>query len=290
MADHLTISELAERTGLRPATIRMWETRYDFPRPARAASGQRRYPAATAELIAAVLTDRSAGLSLSAAIDRARAAGAGPPRQSLYAVLRHARAPAAAHRLPATAMLALSHAIEDEYRARGGQDAILIGAFQRERHYRAAADRWVELARTATAAVVFADFPRARSRAGRPAEIPVDRSDPLHREWAVAAYGSHYAAALVGWEIPGEGQANRIRVFEAVWTTDRRDVAQLVGTGCQLAARTITRLTPLLAAVEAIPSASPDEAQLTRDIAARMIAYLTGTPRPRPTGPTPAPT
>src|SRR3712207_4853305 len=39
----LTISDLAERTGVPPATLRSWESRYGFPRPIRLAGGHRRY-------------------------------------------------------------------------------------------------------------------------------------------------------------------------------------------------------------------------------------------------------
>jgi len=39
----LTIGQLAERTGAAAGTLRMWESRYGFPRARRLASGHRRY-------------------------------------------------------------------------------------------------------------------------------------------------------------------------------------------------------------------------------------------------------
>ena len=43
MTPSLTIGELAERTGLSPTTLRMWEQRHGFPTPVRLPSGHRRY-------------------------------------------------------------------------------------------------------------------------------------------------------------------------------------------------------------------------------------------------------
>ena len=39
----LTIGDLAARTGLTTATLRMWESRHGFPVPTRLDSGHRRY-------------------------------------------------------------------------------------------------------------------------------------------------------------------------------------------------------------------------------------------------------
>ncbi len=46
MPETLTIGALAERTGMQPATLRMWEQRHGFPRAQRLPSGHRRYPVA----------------------------------------------------------------------------------------------------------------------------------------------------------------------------------------------------------------------------------------------------
>src|SRR5919112_181288 len=69
-------------------------------------------------------------------------------------------------------LIALSHAIEDESCSRADR-GLLLGAFQRERFYRQAEERWCELARTADAAVALADFDQLREREGTPTEVPI---------------------------------------------------------------------------------------------------------------------
>ena len=64
----LTIGELAARTGLKPATLRMWESRHGFPRAARRDSGHRRYSEQDVELVRQVTRRRDAGLRLEVAI------------------------------------------------------------------------------------------------------------------------------------------------------------------------------------------------------------------------------
>ena len=70
--DGLAIGELVERTGVSEGTLRVWERRHGFPVPKRLASGHRRYSESDVELVAGVLRERAAGLSLAAAIARVR--------------------------------------------------------------------------------------------------------------------------------------------------------------------------------------------------------------------------
>ena len=72
MADGLSIKEVAEQTGLAPGTIRMWEQRYGFPDPRRTASGYRRYEPEDVETLRRARAHRQRGLSVSAALERAR--------------------------------------------------------------------------------------------------------------------------------------------------------------------------------------------------------------------------
>ena len=70
----LAIKDVAERTGIAAGTIRMWEQRYGFPEPERTAAGYRLYGEEDVEALRRVLALRERGLSVPAAVERARAA------------------------------------------------------------------------------------------------------------------------------------------------------------------------------------------------------------------------
>ena len=76
----LAIKEVAERTGIAAATIRMWEQRYGFPEPERTPSGYRMYSEQDVDALRRVSTLRDTGLSVPAALERARAAAGLPPK------------------------------------------------------------------------------------------------------------------------------------------------------------------------------------------------------------------
>src|SRR6201995_1026415 len=61
--DELTIGELAPATGVATSALRYWEELGLLPAPARV-SGQRRYPASAARLVAAILLYSDAGFPL----------------------------------------------------------------------------------------------------------------------------------------------------------------------------------------------------------------------------------
>jgi len=73
----LRIGELARRSGVGISTLRAWETRHQFPRPERSASGHRVYSETDVELIAAVVRLVSDGLTLPSAIARVSTGGPG---------------------------------------------------------------------------------------------------------------------------------------------------------------------------------------------------------------------
>ena len=89
----LAIRDVAERTGLAAGTIRMWEQRYGFPEPERTAAGYRLYSPSDVDVLRRVIAYRERGLSVPAALERARAAGRAdrPPVD-----LRRDRAPTSA--------------------------------------------------------------------------------------------------------------------------------------------------------------------------------------------------
>lgn len=274
MAGDVTIGELARRSGLQPATLRMWESRHGFPHAVRSPGGQRRYSADAVAVVRDVVARRDAGLSLAAAIGQAQAMGE-QVLPSLFAVLRRAQPELPGHTLPKRALVQLSRAIEDEYCARA-EPAIVVGAFQRERHYRQSAPRWRELARTARSAVVLAEFPhRTRSRrAARPIEVPLDADSPALREWAVVVHGPRFCVGLTAWELPGQrADPDGSRVFEAIWSTEPSATRALVTAAAAIAGGAVGD--DLRRARDEIDTGfPPPEPEAATALAHRMIGYL----------------
>jgi DICT domain-containing protein len=217
----VSIGELAARTGVSEATLRTWERRHGFPLPERLPSGHRRYRAEDVERVTQVLREREAGLAVGAAVARVRRSTEDEP--SLFAGIRRRRPDLQPIVLRKPLLLALTHAIEDESCAQA-ERPLLFASFQRERFYRASARRWRDFARTASLAVAFADF--KRFRAGPPAEIPVDRSAPLTREWAVVCAAPGHAVCLTGLELPAAARRrDGAREFEVLWSVEPAVVA-----------------------------------------------------------------
>ncbi|MCB8957007.1 MAG: MerR family DNA-binding transcriptional regulator [Nocardioides sp.] len=214
----LTIGDLAERTGVAPATLRMWEQRHGFPVPERLPSGHRRYRETDVPVVSDVLRRREDGTRLDVAIDRAVAqvrAEAEPAAASVYAELRRRHPALQAHRLRKDTLKALSWAIEDEFCARATRPH-LFGAFQRAEFWRPARSRWRELARVARSAFVLVDEPGEVAATGSPrwpwrrvADAPgVGRGVRLHR---AAGRAERLGAARSG-RRPRRGPALRERV------------------------------------------------------------------------------
>jgi DICT domain-containing protein len=263
----LTIGDLVARTGVSEGTLRMWERRHGFPSPERLASGHRRYVESDAELVLQVMRERGAGLSLTAAIGRARESAA-DSQPSIFAGLRRRRPELQAMVLRKPLLLALSRAIEDESCARA-ERALLFGAFQRERFYRQSEHRWRELARTAELAVVFADFARPRRPARGPIELPIDSAAPLNREWAIVCEAPGHAVCMAGVELPtARRRRDHAREFEVIWSVEP-DVVRTASEICLgLARQSDARLVERLGERSA-PSAPPPEDQL------RLAAAIT---------------
>jgi DICT domain-containing protein len=263
----LSIGDLAAATGVAAGTLRMWESRHGFPDPRRGDGGHRRYDVDEIARVQRVLEERRNGLSLAAAIERARSWAPSAPA-SLFAVLRQHDTQLVAHRLPVRAMRAISHAIEDECLARAARP-LLAGTFQREAAYRRAEHRWRELARTAGLAFVLADFAHRRAPRGAPAEIPLATQSPVRREWAVVCVAPEYSACLAGWELPLGGGG---RCFEAVWTTDPVTAVAAMRVALAVARGAVARQgTELL---DAMSPRLAGDAATTVAVANRAIGYL----------------
>jgi DICT domain-containing protein len=252
----------------------MWERRHGFPVPERLPSGHRRYHEGDVALVQLVERERAAGLSLPAAIARARAA-ASESEPSVFAGLRRHRPELQPIRLRKPVLLALSRAIEDESCARA-ERALLFGAFQRERFYRQSERRWREFARTAELAVVFADFDRARLPARGPAELPIERAAPLSREWAVVCEAPGHAVCLAGIELtPARRRADHAREFDVIWSVEP-DVVRTAAEICVgLAGRSEPRLADRLGDRSAPPAQPPaEQLRLAAAITTRTLGGL----------------
>jgi DICT domain-containing protein len=248
----LTIGDLARRTGLTPAVLRMWESRHGFPTPRRLESGHRRYAEADVALIEGVLRRRDAGIRLEVAIAEA-AASAPPETPSIYAELRRRHPQLATHRLRKSTLLALSWAIEDECIARA-QRAVVFGAFQEERYYRPSRARWNELARVARQTMAIAEFTSGTAVDERPIRVPLGPDAPMRREWAVVCDAPDLPAVLTAWELPGQTTVpDRHRIFEAIWTVEPRAV------------RDASRICAQVALDAGVPEAGPLLYQLADD-------------------------
>lgn len=273
----LTIGEVARLTGLAPATLRVWESRYGFPDAVRTAGRHRMYHGEVVEQVRQVVAARRAGLALPAAIERVRAA-AGRPDPSLHALLRRRSPSLPAHRLTKRGLTALSRAIEDEGHARASRPTVLAAGFQEERFYRAVEARWRDLARGADCALVFADFPAPSTPGDGPVEVPLALDHSLRREWFVVWAGPRFTSCLSGRELPGQGDLpNPDRVLETVWSVGA-EVAQAAAEAvCGLAGAMAPGL-PLPASVEVDRRGPEEDLDLVYALTNRMVAYLAPAP------------
>ena len=211
--DGLSIGELARRTEVPAATLRSWEDRYGFPRPHRLAGGHRRYDHGDIGLIEAVVRLRAGGMSLHAAIGHATSA-AGQPEPSVFAGLRRRHAGLVPQVLRKVTLLALTRAIEDECCARA-ERPVLFAAFQQQRFFLQSQPRWDELARTARAVIVFADFSEPAGAGGpppgsaAPIQVPLAADAPARREWILVCDSPDYPACVSRLGIPRAAAGRR---------------------------------------------------------------------------------
>jgi DICT domain-containing protein len=274
-SDGFSIGELSRRTGVPVATLRTWEVRYGQPRARRRPSGHRRYDDDAVRAVGLMVGQRAAGLSLDAAASRLDASR-GPVR-SVFAALRAQHPELRTQQLTKPTLLAVTHAMEDEYLATA-EPAVLFGAFQRARYVAQSRDRWHDLARASEFAAVLADFgdepPVAEAAVIR---APLAADAALTREWLLVCDGPTYAACVVGREPAGQAGAREpTRRFETVWSLD----PQVVRSAARICASHVApHLADGGAALEARlsgapPPASPDLARATL-LFQRLVDYLT---------------
>ena len=173
-------------------------------------------------------------------------------------------------------LLALTHAIEDESLSRA-ERPLLFATFQTQRSYRQAQARWGELSRSAELAAVFADFDRVRTPRNGPAEIPIDRTHPLAREWTIVCCAPSHAVCLTAWEPPASrSDIGRGRMFETIWSVEPDVVWQAARICADLvAARRPALIDPVRLRLESNPSSPmPNQLRLATAITNRLLAYL----------------
>jgi MerR family transcriptional regulator, light-induced transcriptional regulator len=275
--ESLSIGDVSERTGLTPATLRMWELRHGFPMPQRLESGHRRYAAGDVEVILDVLRRRDGGVRLDVAVGqavRASTNGAEPDAPSVFAELRARHPHLPTYRLRKPTLLALSWAIEDEFCAKA-ERAYLFAAFQRRTFFEAAERRWAELARVAKRAFVYADFP-AHTLDSAMVRVPLPADAPLRREWAVVCDAPGLAIALSAFELPGQDALpDRERVFESAWTLDPRAVRDAARVCAQAAAAVdVPEARPALYDLAEDPVAAAIDPVAATAVFNRVVAYV----------------
>jgi MerR family transcriptional regulator, light-induced transcriptional regulator len=270
----LSIGDVVRATGLGEATLRAWERRYGFPQPRREPSGHRRYPPDEVERILRVVAERERGIALPLAIERARGGSTGVP--SLFAQLRERRPDLQPMTVRKRHLAPLARAIEEESAARA-ERSLLIGSFQRERFYRRSEARWRDLASGAASAFVFADFERLREPANAPAELPIDRSHPISREWALICAAPEHGACMVAWEPPGRTRpGDAQREFELLLSVEPAVVREAAEAAIALAAP----IAPEVAAQsrdymeELAPPRAETQLRLSSAITARLLTSL----------------
>lgn len=270
----LSTAQLAERTGVPAGTLRMWESRYEFPTPLRLPGGHRRYSVHDVEQIREVARLRAEGLSMTAAIQRVRQS-ARPTPVSVFAGLRERHPELSPAVLTKRAVLGLTHALEDDFCARAASGFVL-GCFQREHFFRQAQRRWSELARTAELVVAIADFAELAQSSGAPIEVPVDATEAMAREWTLVIDSPGGAVCLAAWEHPSQTELpDPQRQFEVLWSFE----PTVVRSATHVAAAVLGRFAPDVAAqIPAVlaPLGPPLGAELrfASALTHRMVGYL----------------
>ena len=243
-----------------------------LPAPARLPGGHRRYSEHDAEAVLEVLRLREQGLSLPAAIERARRQEQ-PSERSVFAGLRRRRPDLAATVTQKRLLVAISHAIEDEYLAHAGR-GLVFGSFQRESSStppsRAGANwRAPPGSRSPSPTSPRSREPELAARPGAAAGPPPDgpRVDGDRRR-------AGRARVPGGWEHPSDGDlADHARRFEVIWSFER----EIVRAASEVAAELLNDLAPEIAArvPDAIADGSGgDGLRFGSALAHRMVEYV----------------
>lgn len=252
----------------------MWEQRYGFPTPERSSSGYRSYTEDEISVLQHVAELRRSGLSVPAALERARAHRHPAPTSIFGAVPHEGRA----RPLTKRTLVALSRAIEDQAMASAGRP-LVMGSFQREVHYRPVEHRYRRLAQMSDLTVVFADFEgkAVAGGSGEPLEVDVEAESTIGHEWAVVVDAPTFAACLTAWEPPvaSPPRNDLDRVFEAFWTLDPTVVRNAARSGAAVVRHAAPEAADRVEALLRDRAQAPDAATAPLEaLTARMVAYL----------------
>jgi MerR family transcriptional regulator, light-induced transcriptional regulator len=155
---------------------------------------------------------------------------------------------------------------------------VMFACFQREAFYRSSQARWRQLSECAVAAAVFADFSSPSLPQRGPAEIPIERSQQIAREWAIVSYGGRSSICMVGRELASSSveAPSSERSFEMAWTANPsavRDLAQACADAAAPFAPHVAERTA--AALDDESSLAPtDAAVITGAILKRTLGHL----------------
>lgn len=271
--DGLSIGEISRMTGVSVATLRTWELRHGFPVPNRLPSGHRRYDASVVGAVQTVVRQRETGTRLETAIAEAQHPH-GRSAPSVFAEVRRRSPQLEVHRLRRRTVQGISRAIEDEFCARADQ-AILVGGFQRQRHYEPVRARWTDLAATARAALVVADLASTDVVDPPAVGVRLSAESPLRREWFVVCDSPELPAVLTAWELPGQGgRPDAEREFEAIWSVDPTAVRSASRVCAATALAQGAPGAEILVRQLAEPPARPLDAAASARLFNRIVTYL----------------
>jgi len=179
-----------------------------------------------------------------------------------------------------SSLTALSHAMEDQVLAVGGEP-VVIASFQKERFYRQEANRYRRIASLTSQVYVLAAPETSFMESEDDYEtIPFDAADQLSQEWHLVVIGPNYSTCLVcrersplSYEIETMDQSRR---FEGIWTFDRKiccDAADILLTRI---GRYRADLQPKLAAAKAQLEESPANLPIVAPdpFAQRLVTHL----------------
>ena len=174
-------------------------------------------------------------------------------------------------------LVALSRAIEDQTMTSASRP-LIMGSFQRERHYRGVEHRYQRMAQVADLAVVFAKFEHTKPiRPGSPVEVDIEADAALGHEWAVVVDAPGFSACLTAWEPPvaSPPEDDVDRVFEAYWTLDPNVVRAASRSGAACAREAGSAVADDIdALLRDRPQAPEASTAALEALTARMVSYL----------------